>query len=391
MLAVAFLVCVMAPIAEEFLFRGFMYPALRRSIGICGAALIITGIVFGGDPRRLVADRVPRAVDDPRRGPRASSTSGRSRCTRASCCTALNNCVAFSVAMDWSWQIPILMPTALGIIGGSLCLVRRAAGPPPAGLAGVLKDLTARATSRGSPGTVPGNAPLSRRRRSDGVSASVHRCGPGPGRAARGAARACGRHVRDHAREGRRKGGEHTRRQPLPRPRRRHALRRRREGDGPRLPRCQEAARSSRSRCCLPRRASPATSSSASSPARRAACTVKATKYASANLVQLVAPPRTVDVLPLRAKAGRQGPSGARPAAEAPGAGLRDGPARGASTAAPRARCMAFRKVTGMARIDRRLVGGLPPARSRAGRLPGPLPAPTASTSRPTSRARCWR
>src|SRR3954452_11651654 len=46
LVAVGVLVCVVAPIAEELFFRGFMYGALRRSIGWIAAALI-TGVVFG--------------------------------------------------------------------------------------------------------------------------------------------------------------------------------------------------------------------------------------------------------------------------------------------------------------------------------------------------------
>jgi hypothetical protein len=46
-LAVCALVCVVAPICEEFLFRGFMYRALRNWHGPWPAA-ILTGIVFGG-------------------------------------------------------------------------------------------------------------------------------------------------------------------------------------------------------------------------------------------------------------------------------------------------------------------------------------------------------
>jgi membrane protease YdiL (CAAX protease family) len=46
-LAVCALVCVVAPICEEFLFRGFMYRALRNWRGPWPAA-IVTGIIFGG-------------------------------------------------------------------------------------------------------------------------------------------------------------------------------------------------------------------------------------------------------------------------------------------------------------------------------------------------------
>jgi membrane protease YdiL (CAAX protease family) len=43
---VALLVCVAAPIAEEFFFRGFCFTALRRWIGVAGGA-IATGVIFG--------------------------------------------------------------------------------------------------------------------------------------------------------------------------------------------------------------------------------------------------------------------------------------------------------------------------------------------------------
>jgi CAAX protease family protein len=43
---VAILVCVMAPLAEELFFRGFLFTALRRWIGVAGGA-IATGVIFG--------------------------------------------------------------------------------------------------------------------------------------------------------------------------------------------------------------------------------------------------------------------------------------------------------------------------------------------------------
>lgn len=45
-LPIAFVVCVLAPLAEEFLFRGFCYPALRTALRPAGAALAI-GLIFG--------------------------------------------------------------------------------------------------------------------------------------------------------------------------------------------------------------------------------------------------------------------------------------------------------------------------------------------------------
>jgi membrane protease YdiL (CAAX protease family) len=44
--AVAILVTILAPIAEEFFFRGFFFTALRRSISTVPAA-VVTGLVFG--------------------------------------------------------------------------------------------------------------------------------------------------------------------------------------------------------------------------------------------------------------------------------------------------------------------------------------------------------
>jgi membrane protease YdiL (CAAX protease family) len=44
--AVALLVCVAAPIAEELFFRGFCFTALRRWIGVIPGA-IATGVIFG--------------------------------------------------------------------------------------------------------------------------------------------------------------------------------------------------------------------------------------------------------------------------------------------------------------------------------------------------------
>lgn len=42
----ALLVIVVAPVAEEFFFRGFMYRAARNRLGRAGAAILV-GVVFG--------------------------------------------------------------------------------------------------------------------------------------------------------------------------------------------------------------------------------------------------------------------------------------------------------------------------------------------------------
>ena len=46
LVAVAVLVCVLAPIAEELFFRAFCFTALRRTLGMLPAA-VLTGIIFG--------------------------------------------------------------------------------------------------------------------------------------------------------------------------------------------------------------------------------------------------------------------------------------------------------------------------------------------------------
>jgi membrane protease YdiL (CAAX protease family) len=46
MLVFAVLVIVMAPVAEEFFFRGFLYRALRNGLGVVGGVLV-SGVLFG--------------------------------------------------------------------------------------------------------------------------------------------------------------------------------------------------------------------------------------------------------------------------------------------------------------------------------------------------------
>jgi len=116
LVAVLVLVCVMAPVAEEFLFRGLLFTSLRTSIGMWPAA-IVTGAVFGSihagsSPAGLL---VPLAV------------LGFGLCliyawTRSLYpCVALhavNNAIAFGVTQDWTWQIPLVL-----IAGTSISLL----------------------------------------------------------------------------------------------------------------------------------------------------------------------------------------------------------------------------------------------------------------------------
>jgi membrane protease YdiL (CAAX protease family) len=126
----AALTCVVAPICEEFLFRGFIFTALRNWRGVWPAA-IISGLLFGG----VHAGSAP-AVD---LVPLAGLGFGLCLLYRATgslypCIAAhsLNNALAFGSLEDWGWQIPVLMVASLAIIALlALALVR--AGVIPSG------------------------------------------------------------------------------------------------------------------------------------------------------------------------------------------------------------------------------------------------------------------
>lgn len=114
LIAVAVLVCVVAPIAEEFFFRGYFFGALRTWKGIWPAA-VITGIVFGAihAGSAPVAYLVPLAVF----GFALCLLYARTGSLYPSIALhALNNSLAFGVTQHWSWQIPVTMAAALAVI-----------------------------------------------------------------------------------------------------------------------------------------------------------------------------------------------------------------------------------------------------------------------------------
>jgi membrane protease YdiL (CAAX protease family) len=130
MLAVAFLVAVVAPVAEEFFFRGFFFTALRNWRGLWPAA-IGTGIVFGAihGSSADVAFLLPLAF------------FGFALCLLyhrtgslypgiAVHCT--NNSIAFGATQDWTWQIPVLLACSLSVIALVALAVRHvwSASPP---------------------------------------------------------------------------------------------------------------------------------------------------------------------------------------------------------------------------------------------------------------------
>jgi uncharacterized protein len=113
--AVAVLVAVVAPIAEEFFFRGYFFTALRSWKGPWIAAAI-TGVVFGA----IHVGSAPAGYLVP------LAAFGFALCllywrtgSLYPCMAlhALNNSLAFGVSQGWSWQVPLLMLGANLAIG----------------------------------------------------------------------------------------------------------------------------------------------------------------------------------------------------------------------------------------------------------------------------------
>ena len=127
----AALTCVMAPICEEILFRGFVYSALCNWRGPWPAA-ILTGLAFGG----IHAGSAP-AVDLVPLGVLGFGLCLLYRWTGSlyPCIAAhsLNNSLAFGALESWGWQIPLLMAAALALIALLAWGFKRAGviTPPP--------------------------------------------------------------------------------------------------------------------------------------------------------------------------------------------------------------------------------------------------------------------
>jgi membrane protease YdiL (CAAX protease family) len=129
LVAVALLVCVLAPIAEEFFFRGFFFPAMRRWVGLIPGA-IITGVVFGG----IHAGGTPLELLV------VLMVFGFLLCLlyvwtgsliAPIVLHALNNAIALGVSQDWTWEIPLVMAGSVAAcLAITLPLARRS---PPAG------------------------------------------------------------------------------------------------------------------------------------------------------------------------------------------------------------------------------------------------------------------
>jgi membrane protease YdiL (CAAX protease family) len=132
----AVLTCVIAPIGEEFLFRGFIFTALRNWRGAWTAA-VITGALFGlvhiGSAPAL--DLVPLAALGVGLCLLYRATGSLYPCIAAH---ALNNSLAFGGLEHWSWTSVVLLMVASLTALVVLALVLTRAGvtsrvPAPAG------------------------------------------------------------------------------------------------------------------------------------------------------------------------------------------------------------------------------------------------------------------
>lgn len=130
LIAVGFLVCVVAPIAEEFFFRGYFFGALLNWRGVWPAALV-TGLVFGGihAGSAPVGYLVPLAVLGFGLCVLRWRTGSLYPCVAVHC---VNNCVAYGSSVNKEWIIPICLAAAAVLISAALMTVRRIAGPAPA-------------------------------------------------------------------------------------------------------------------------------------------------------------------------------------------------------------------------------------------------------------------
>ena len=129
LVASALLICVMAPVAEEFLFRGFMFPALRRWRGLWPAAIIV-GSLFGlihvaGSPIEFIPLLMFFGIALCLLYARTKSLYP---CIALH---ALNNSVAFSTSLDWTWQLGVLLAAVASVLVLLALLVERVFGRAP--------------------------------------------------------------------------------------------------------------------------------------------------------------------------------------------------------------------------------------------------------------------
>jgi membrane protease YdiL (CAAX protease family) len=123
LVAVTILVCVVAPLAEEFFFRGYFFGALRNWRGVWPAA-IITGLFFGGIHvgSAPIGFLVPLAFFGFVLCLIYDRTRSLYPCIALHC---VNNSIAFGVGEHWGWEIPVILVGSLTVIAMTLRTVAR--------------------------------------------------------------------------------------------------------------------------------------------------------------------------------------------------------------------------------------------------------------------------
>jgi uncharacterized protein len=131
LVAVAVLVCVAAPIAEELFFRGFCFTALRRRIGVIGGA-VATGVIFGlihaGSADAVFL--VPLAFFGAALCLLYDRTGSLLPCMVLH---ALNNSLALGVSQSWAVAevVALMVASATVVVALALPFSRPAAAPAP--------------------------------------------------------------------------------------------------------------------------------------------------------------------------------------------------------------------------------------------------------------------
>ncbi len=117
------LTCVVAPICEEILFRGYIFTALRNWRGTLPAALI-TGLLFGGvhAGSAPALDLVPLAALGFGLCLLYRRTGSIYPCFIAH---SLNNSIAFSALENWTWQAPVLIVSSFAGIAAVVLVAKR--------------------------------------------------------------------------------------------------------------------------------------------------------------------------------------------------------------------------------------------------------------------------